>query len=162
MANAKIKKVTVDGSVIVAKWEDGPETRFDVEDLNEEMTLKAAVHGVTQKVMDAHSAFGGEGVEVCRGITLEVWDRLLGGSWNAGKTFSLNRIIEALAEIIGKSVEEAKAYYDGETEENQAIIRSDKGLDVVVKQQTLARAKARAKDTTSGIADMFAAASKEA
>jgi len=78
----RIKRIITDhntGTVRFA-WADGTTDTFAIGDVPEHIAKRLAIHGLTQKLADAHAGIGD--VAAARAATRAVWETLAAGDWS--------------------------------------------------------------------------------
>ena len=151
---SNIKQVTKLSDGLIVKWGNGTSDTFGFEDLTADIRAKAMVHGFTQKLMDAHAGgvkkYGN--VAGCRAATLEVWQNLVNGEWDGSRETG-GYVVEALAEIKGISVDEAREIWDGLDEESQKAVRADGKVVAWKARRDLERANEKLANSEGSVLD---------
>lgn len=75
--------VTNEGLVLKFEFANGNEFRFGYSDLTEELRIRAAMHGLEQKIRDSYA--GAKSADEAQGLAEKVIDTLREGKWNAGR-----------------------------------------------------------------------------
>ena len=105
---ARIKRITVDANAgtVTFAWSDGTTDTFRLADVPDRIRGRLALHGLTQKLADAHAGIGD--VAAARAATRAVWEALAAGDWtkrpDAGGT---SLLVAAVARV--KGIDEAQA-----------------------------------------------------
>ena len=105
---SKIKTMAISGPKITINWSDGVTQEMDVSTLDRAMVWNLAADRAKSKLEDAHADRQGRGVEWCREQTDSVWDALVRGDWNRGRSGN-PWLIEALTDCFAGQIDEEKA-----------------------------------------------------
>lgn len=104
-------------------FRNGKTVKLSSEDLSREVLLRAAAHGLSQKVGDSYAS--SKDVDDMHLSAEEMVKRLLAGEWAAvregGDSMSgASVIIKALVEFTGKSIDDIKAFLEGKLKAAEA------------------------------------------
>lgn len=99
-----VKKEEIDNGLRFT-YENGQTRDFLMTDLSDEMRERLIIHGMKGKLGDAYAGQPENAEE----ITDRVWQSLLAGDWRSGSEGGprVTQLARALAEVAGKSLEEA-------------------------------------------------------
>ena len=142
---AKIANKTVDGTVVRIEFVNGKSVEIDVDKLPTEIRARAIVHGIMQKLGDSYAGADGpsDGYDRCRAIA----DAITAGNWNQGRTATGGTLlVEALAKVAKRTVEEAAAVMDDDQRKAVSNHPDIKAAMAVIRAE---RAKADAKTKTA-------------
>lgn len=148
MPKATIAKKVIheDLSGVTIEFTDGSTLTTRLDELSPEIVTQLALHGLTQKKGDSYA--GEQDVTVARGKAQAVKDRLVAGDWKAvregGGGGRISDLAQALAEITGRTVEEAVTIIEGMEKADKAGLRKHPKVKVKLRQLELARAEAAA------------------
>ena len=120
------KKVETESGVRFLFGEEGSvgTIETDLNELNDEIRLKLALHGLKQKLGDAYA--GEKDPAAAMKAVEEVYSRLKNGEWTTGRAGGGSRVgqlAKALARVKGVSVEEAAAAIENLSKEERAQLR---------------------------------------
>jgi len=152
MAKKAEKKFEED--VLVVKFlEDGVELRVDLNELSQEIVLRLAKHGLSQKIGDSYAGCG-EGE--ASGKATAVADDLKANNWStrvAAAGPKSTQLAEALASVTGKPLEEAAALIETMEDEQKKSLRAHKGIKAelaAIKARKTAEAAKKAAEAADG------------
>jgi len=144
----KVKTLKTLERGVKAEWADGKVSTYDLDELPEEIVRQCAIHGMSQKIMDAHSGQGGEGVAACRATTDEVYENLIAGEWNKKATGGL--LAEAVAELFGIEVEDAREKLAAMDKKTVSAVEKDPRVVAWKAQRALERAQKKMESAEEG------------
>lgn len=117
-------------------------------DLNDEIKDRLFQHGLSQKVGDASA--GTETVEEAIAETKRVIARLVAGDWKsvreAGAGPKIGLLVEALARLTGRSVEDCRMVVDSLEDDKRKALRGHQQIKAVMADIRAEREKAKAKE----------------
>lgn len=87
------------------------------------IVTKLALHGLSQKMGDAYAS--NNGAMDAKGKAEEVYNGLLAGQWNTGKSGGGGDLVEALMMVASKGREDCAAKISGMTEEERKALRKN-------------------------------------
>lgn len=151
------KQIADDLSGISINFEDGEAVGVNLADLSDDIKLNLMLHGLSQKLGDTYA--GVKDVVVAREKVKSVVARLFEGNWKAVRTAGAARItdlVNALADVTGKSIEEAFEAVDAMEKDTKRKLRAHPQIKLRLAQIAAERAeKAAASDEGTDIADLL-------
>lgn len=147
--NRKIAKKLVDeenGSVTF-HFSNDTQVTVNLDDLEEAVQRRAALHGLSQKIGDSYS--GSETPEAARTVAEAVIEQLVAGNWNSVSEGSsapkVGVLAEALSRATGRTLEEASAVVAGMAEEASKALRAHPSIkaaaDAIRAEKSAAKAQ---------------------
>lgn len=98
----KIAKKTVADTFVSFAFANGHVLTCDVDDLNDDITARLALHGMSQKIGDSYAS--SESVDAAIAAATEVWENLKKGIWATRATGG--KLAAALSRATGKPIED--------------------------------------------------------
>jgi len=141
MATKKASK-KVEGTTVTIEFATGQTLTANAADLPDEMKRNLIVHGLSQKLGDSYAGADEKEAFDCANRVLE---GLMKGEWSTrgeGGGGRASMFLEALAAVLGLSLDEAKAKFDSKTEEEQAAIKNHPQIKTKTAEIKAARAQA--------------------
>jgi len=125
---AKYCTTSRQGTILTFAFTGRGKHLFDVEDLSEEMQINLLMHGLKQKLSDSFASAkdSTDPTAFAEQAVSDVWQGLVAGTWNPGKTGSQMFI---LAEALSRFAEA-----------NDKVLSTDDALDLVRKWEPKVRA----------------------
>lgn len=162
MAKNATKSVADDFTTVTFDFKNPAESSVKVvlDDLPEEIIAHAAAHGISQKLGDSYAS--ADNPQDAFERFTKVLEELQQGNWSAprqsgGGGARSVLVVEALARIAGKSLEEAQTVWDGLDDEKKKAVRAAADVKVAIAEIKAERAKAEAqKDGAQSVADLLA------
>ncbi len=148
------KKVPIEGGIQI-EFENGEELALRLDELDDVIIRKLAVHGLSQKVGDSYA--GAESIAEAVGLAHGVWTNLKAGLWGA-KVSRGGKIVEAIHRVTGKTVEECLELWQGMDDAKQKALRkhADVKHELAVMEMERAAALAEAAgDSDDDLNDLF-------
>lgn len=158
----KIPDITTDifGTRLTITFRNGKSLEVDTALLSMEMQQQAMLHGLKQKLVDAAAI--GRNTDTGRTANIddkfsaveEVYTRIMQGEWNkargdgSGKG-SKSYLCEALMEFTGKTREQITTFLAAKTKEEQAALKANDKISVIIARIERARATVSDIDTDS-------------
>ena len=119
------KKIETESGVVFQFGENGEvgTVETSLEELNDEIRLRLALHGLKQKLGDAYA--GEKDPAAAMKSVQEVYERLRNGEWTTARSGGgrVGQLAKALARAKGVSIEEATAAIEGLSKEERAQLR---------------------------------------
>lgn len=112
IANMPKKKVDIEAKSVTIEFENGETRTLALSDLSEAMVIRAALHGLSQKMGDSYAGAKDEPDPVAFSIASvsDVVKALIAGDWRAATTGTggsrVSDLAKAVAEVTGKPIEE--------------------------------------------------------
>lgn len=156
-----LTKTLADDSV-TCTLADGRSVRMNVDDLNEEMFRRAAIHGLSQKIGDAASGFSkAKDTAGAFAAMNAVVEQIRSGEWNRKGTGSGSTyLVEALFRVMEKTstpktLDECQAAIDGMDDDTIAVLKKDVRIVAAIKEIQAERAKANVGKGGVDLGDLF-------
>ena len=166
-ASGRVKVCTVDqdeeAGTLAFSFTNGKELIADTKQFAEAIIRRAAIHGVEQKIRDSFAGVKGD-ADLAFENASKVYANLLAGTWNAGRASGSGDTggaawIEAVAEIKGWSLEDARKKLGGLDDERKKAIKTSPPVVRKVLEIKLRKAQAAIEALGTGAAsgeDLFA------
>ncbi len=145
MATIKKAVITKDGNSWRYVFGNGKSIVASLDELSAEIIFDLTMHGLKQKLSDSYS-----GKTLDYEIEAEVravWETLVSGQWNAGRSSAGGIWVEAIARAAGSTIEEAQTVWTGLDEATQKDVKKDTDVRLAKAQIEMERAQAKAKGT---------------
>lgn len=151
MAKIAKKTVTCDGVTGRVQFDfmDGTTQRYGLNDLSEEMVIRLAVHGLSQKLGDTYA--GATSVKEAKGMVEELFTAMVNGDWTikGERTGTGGILAEALSVVTGQPLEACAEKLREMEEEQTKALKKNPQIKAVIAEINLERAKAKAKATAT-------------
>jgi hypothetical protein len=137
----KVSKEVTDAGVNF-EFHDGATLECTLSELPEDMVMKLALHGLSQKVGDSYS---GEDAANCQTIAETTWKTLMEGNWSSrsgGGGPRISQLAEALARATGKEVQECVATIAEMDDDTKKDLRAHPQIKALIAEIKLEKAKA--------------------
>ncbi len=151
---AKKADKSFEGDVLVVKFiESGAELRVDLNDIPQEIVLRLAKHGLSQKVGDSYAgAEAGESFARAEAVAKDLVD----GNWStrvAAAGPKSTQLAEALHLVTGKTLEECAELIDGMDDERKKALRNHDQVNAQLASLKAARAAVAAEKAQAAAAE---------
>ena len=135
------KKLTADRAVTF-EFADDTSIVARVDDMDEAMVMRLAVHGLSQKIGDSYASASNvaEAVEKAQ----DTLDMLLAGDWSVGRESGGGILVEALKRATGQDLEECARIIKGMDDAAKKELKKHPGVASKLADITAERAKAKA------------------
>lgn len=144
-------KVAVDGGVEF-KFSDGETVVVKLEDLNEVICARAAVHGLTQKLGDSYA--GADNLRDAKEKFHAVLESLKDGNWNSGRSnVGGGDLLIAFVEATGKDEADCRELLAGMPAEQKRELRKHKAIVPIILRLSAERQQAKAEKLAKNAAD---------
>ena len=138
---AKIASKVVGESFVRFEFADGDYMQCDISKLSQDMLVKLALHGISQKVGDSYAS--AESVKEAKINAKAVWDNLSAGVW-AVRAVKGGKIVEALSRATGQPYDVCLEKYASMTDEQKKDLRKHKDIKLALAEIEAERAAALA------------------
>lgn len=142
MATKKASKEII-GRKVIFKWADETTDELSLDELSDEMIVRAALHGLSQKGGDSYSQ--STSVAEAKAMFYEVKSAIYAGDWNRKGGASGGIYVEALARATGNTIEDALIAWNKMDDATKAATKKHPDLKAAKAEIELERAKAAAK-----------------
>lgn len=159
MAIIAKKSIEANGVVRFA-FTNGNDITLNVNDLSQEMLIRCAQHGVSQKGGDSYASAGIKSwtVDECQASVESVLQDLMQGNFNSGGNGSGGIIVEALANVTGKDIGDCSEVYRAMDKDARKALAAHPDINAEVLRIKAERAKAKVTGTvtdTAGLDSLF-------
>lgn len=148
---AKIATKSFDSQAVTIAFTNGHVIRVRYADLTDEIQAHAKGHGLAQKFGDSYA--GAQTVEEAIGMCEAVVAQVMEGDWNRKGDGVSGYLPQAVAEVAGRSVEDAIAALAGLDADGKKKLAKDPRIAAVIKRLQAEAAQARA-DAADGGPDL--------
>lgn len=135
--------------IVTFAFTNGRKLDIDPAALPTNIWNRLVVHGLLQKVGDSYA--GAATADDAYDLAAAVVDSLMADEWNAGRESTGGVIVEALARILGKTVDEAKAAWTALDEAKQKVLAKEPRIAAMVAKIKLERAERKLAQSTEEI-----------
>jgi len=138
------KKIADDLSGVAIEFSSGERLAANLADLTAEIITQLALHGLSQKLGDSYA--GEKDVSVAKVKAGKVLERLVAGDWRAvregGGGGRITDLAQALADITGRTIEEAVSRIEDMDKDEKSALRKHKKIKARLAEIAYERAKA--------------------
>jgi hypothetical protein len=139
------KAYDVEAGVLTFTSEDGSVQTLQVASLPETVRTQALFHGLSQKIGDSYSGAASQDDPegYARECVKDTIAQLLEGNWRAaggGGGPKYGQLVTALAEVTGKTLDEAKAIVEGLSDKERKEVQAKPKIKAAIAKLKLAKA----------------------
>lgn len=152
---AKIAKKEIQARSVTFTFTNGSEVFCPLATLPEEIRDRLAVHGLSQKLGDSYASAGDKGMTLddCAAGVRDIYQNLQNGIWSAGGGSGVSILAEALARVVGESVEAAILIIQEKGDEWKKGLAKRDDIKSAVADIRAERAKAKLAGQSGGSVD---------
>jgi hypothetical protein len=152
MSTEKKATVAITGTVLTWKWAHGDSTTVDANDLPADIQIHGMVHGLKQKLSDEYS--GIKSSHVAQDAMEALWDSLMEGTWNKGRSSTGGIWVEAIAKATGETLEAVLEVWNAKDADERKELQKHPAIKAAKAEIELERAKAKAKGTELDLSEI--------
>jgi hypothetical protein len=153
------KIVDIENKLVTIEFENGEKRSLALSELNEATIVRAALHGLSQKMGDSYAGAKDEPDPVAFSIASvdDVRKALLNGDWRAATTGTggsrVSDLAKAVAQVTGKPLEEVVETLAEMSDEQKKPIKDNPHVKAALAQIKAAAAAERATKALSAVKD---------